>query len=71
MTKLQIIRMLWSAVYDLLLYIQKGRNYKPLDEIQDNLDLIEIACRKYADTDDEEELRDVFKDLPDRVFFSY
>lgn len=55
MTKLQIIRMLWSAVYDLLLYIQKGRSYKPLDEIQDNLDLIEVACRKYADTDDEEE----------------
>lgn len=55
MTKLQIIRKLWSAVYDLLLYIQKDASRKSLAEIQDELDLIEIACRKYTDTDDEEE----------------
>lgn len=56
MSEMRIIRMLWSAVYDLLLYIQKGENYKHLDEIQDNLDLIEMACRKYAYTDDEEKI---------------
>lgn len=55
MTRMQIIRKLWSAVYDLLLYIQKDDDRKPLDEIQDNLVLIEEACRKYTDTDDEEE----------------
>ena len=56
MSKMRIIRMLWSSVYDLLIYIQKEESRKSLDEIQDNLDLIEMACRKYTDTDDEEEL---------------
>jgi len=55
MSKLQIIRKLWSAIYDLLLYIQKDQNRKPLDEIEDNLDLLERACRKYENIDDEEE----------------
>lgn len=56
MTKLQIIRKLWSTIYDLLLYIQKDPNRKPLDEIEDNLDLLERACQKYEDIDDTEEI---------------
>lgn len=52
MTQLQIIRKLWSVIYDLLLYIQKDPKRKPLDEIEDDLDLLERACRKYEDIDD-------------------
>lgn len=55
MTQLQIIRKLWSVIYDLLLYIQKDPKRKPLDEIEDDLDLLERACRKYEDIDDQEE----------------
>ncbi|WP_373102586.1 hypothetical protein [Blautia obeum] len=57
MTKLQIIRGLWSAVYDLLLYIQGDSRRKPLDEIEDNLDVLERACRKYENADDNELFR--------------
>lgn len=57
MTQLQIIRSLWSAVYDLLLYIQGDPHRKPLDEIEDSLDLLERACRKYENTDDNELFR--------------
>lgn len=57
MTKLQIIRGLWSAIYDLLLYIQGDSGRKPLDEIEDNLDVIEKACRKYENADDYELFR--------------
>ena len=57
MTQLQIIRSLWSAVYDLLLYIQGDPRRKPLDEIEDSLDLLERACRKYENTDDNELFR--------------
>ena len=57
MTQLQIIRKLWSVIYDLLLYIQKDPRRKPLDEIEDNLDLLERACRKYENTDDNELFR--------------
>lgn len=54
MSKLQIIRGLWSVIYDLLLYIQGDSKRKSLDEIEDNLDLLERACRKYENTDDNE-----------------
>lgn len=54
MTKLQIIRGLWSVIYDLLLYIQGDSKRKSLDEIEDNLDLLERACRKYENADDNE-----------------
>lgn len=57
MTQLQIIRKLWSVIYDLLLYIQKDPRRKPLDEIEDNLDLLERTCRKYENTDDNELFR--------------
>ena len=57
MTQLQIIRGLWSAIYDLLLYIQGAPQKKPLDEIEDNLDILERACRKYENTDDNELFR--------------
>lgn len=54
MTKLQIIRGLWSAIYDLLLYIQGDPQKKPLDEIEDNLDILERACRKYENSENNE-----------------
>lgn len=52
--KLRIIAKLWSAVYDLLLYIN-GNSSKSLDEIHEELDVIEMMCRPYADTDDVDE----------------
>lgn len=62
MTKLQIISRQWSSIYDLLLYIQNKEKAKPLEDIQQDflediqqdLDIIEYSCRKYAGVDDEE-----------------
>lgn len=54
MTKIQIIRRLWSSVYDLLLYV-KGTPVKSLDEIQKDLDRIEYNCRPFANDDDPDE----------------
>lgn len=51
--KLKIIAKLWSAVYDLLLYID-GKTNKSLSQIHNDLDIIEVMCRPYADTDDVE-----------------
>lgn len=51
MTKLQIISRQWSSIYDLLLYIQNKEKAKPLEDIQQDLDIIEYSCRKYADVD--------------------
>ncbi len=53
MTKLQIISKLWSAIYDLI-FLAKGTPTKSLDEIEADLDIIEHACRRYADCDDDE-----------------
>lgn len=53
MTKLQIISKLWSAIYDLI-FLAKGTLTKSLDEIEADLDIIEHACRRYADCDDDE-----------------
>ncbi len=52
--KLRIIAKLWSAIYDLLLYID-GNSSKSLDEIHEELDVIEMMCRPYADADDIDE----------------
>ena len=52
MTKLQIISRLWSAVYDLIFPI-KGTPTKTLEQIESDLDVIEYACRRYVDCDDE------------------
>lgn len=52
MTKLQIISKLWSAIYDLIFLIKETPT-KSLDEIEADLDVIEYACRRYADCDDE------------------
>lgn len=49
--KLKIIAKLWSAVYDLLFYID-GKSKKSLEQIHDDLDIIEVMCRPYADADD-------------------
>lgn len=54
MTKLQIIRKLWSSVYDLL-FLAKGQGKKTLEQIETDLDVIEYACRKYADDSGEEQ----------------
>lgn len=51
--ELKIIAKLWSAVYDLLLYID-GKTNKSLSQIHNDLDIIEAMCRPYADTDDVE-----------------
>ena len=51
--KLKIIAKLWSAVYDLLFYID-GKSRKSLEQIHDDLDIIEVMCRPYADTGDAE-----------------
>lgn len=53
MTKLQNISKLWSAIYDLV-FLVKGTPTKSLEEIEADLDIVEYACRKYADCDDDE-----------------
>lgn len=53
MTKLQIISKLWSAIYDLI-FLVKGTPTKILEEIEADLDIVEHACRKYVDCDDDE-----------------
>lgn len=55
MTKLEIISKLWSSVYDLLLIV-KGTPTKTIEQIEMDLDILEHACRKYADADDIDEL---------------
>lgn len=42
-----------SAIYDLIFLI-KGTPTKSLEEIEADLDVIEYACRRYADCDDDE-----------------
>lgn len=53
MTKLQIISKLWSAIYDLI-FLVKGTPTKSLEEIEADLDIVEYACQKYVDCDDDE-----------------
>lgn len=53
MTKLQIIAKLWSTVYDLV-FLVKETPTKTLEQIESDLDVIEYACRKYVDCDDDE-----------------
>lgn len=53
MTKLQIISKLWSVIYDLV-FLVKGTPTKSLEEIEADLDIVEYACRKYVDCDDDE-----------------
>ena len=53
MTKLQIISKQWSLIYDLLLF-NKGESERTLEEIEQDMDMLEFQCRKYAGADDEE-----------------
>lgn len=53
MTMLQIISKLWSIIYDLILYT-KGESNKTLDQIEQDIDIVEFKCRKYAAIYDEE-----------------
>ena len=48
---LDIVRKLWSSVYDLLAY-EKGDRSKTIEQIEEDLDAIEYLCRPYADADD-------------------
>ena len=42
-----------SAIYDLV-FLVKGTPTKSLEEIEADLDIVEYACRKYVDCDDDE-----------------
>jgi len=49
---IKIIRLLWSVVDDMKLYIV-GKLIKTIDEIETELDIIEYLCRPFAeDTED-------------------
>lgn len=48
MTQLQIISKLWSIIYDLI-FLLKGSQRKSLEEIEQEMDIIEYHCRRYAD----------------------
>lgn len=52
-TKIQIIGRLWSHITDLRL-LQNGVCSKTLEEIEKEIDVTEMLCRPYADSDDEE-----------------
>ena len=54
MTKLKIISRLWSHITDLRLLLD-GNGSKTLNQIEDEMDITEYHCRKYADVDDVEE----------------
>lgn len=51
MTRLQIISKLWSSIYDLLFLI-KGTPGKSLEEIELDLNIIELACRRFDGIED-------------------
>ena len=53
MTKLQIISKQWALIYDLLL-VNKGESERTLEDIEQDMDMLEFHCRKYAGADDEE-----------------
>jgi hypothetical protein len=44
MSNKEIIRKLWSVIFDLLLYIN-GQG-KPIEEIQEDIQLLENSCEK-------------------------
>lgn len=50
MTKIRIIAKLWSAIYDLKMLID-GTGHKTMQQIDTELEIIEYACREYADDD--------------------
>ena len=54
MTKLKIISRLWSHITDLRMLIE-GKGSKTLSQIEEEIDVTEYHCRKYADVDDVEE----------------
>lgn len=51
MTQLQIIRKLWSVVYDLIFYA-RGDRRKTMEEIETRLFDLEKACSQYADEEE-------------------
>lgn len=54
MTKLKIISRLWSHITDLRLYIG-GNRKKSMEQIERELNITEMYCRPYVDTDDVDE----------------
>lgn len=55
MTKLKIISRLWSVIYDLKMLVN-GTGKKSMDDIDKELDIIEMHCRRYTDVDDAEDI---------------
>lgn len=51
MSKLRIIARLRSHITDLQLYLS-GNRKKSLEQIEKELDVTEMFCRPYVDTDD-------------------
>lgn len=51
MTKLKIISRLWGHIVDLRLIINSS-NTKSIAQIEAELDITELYCRKYVDIDD-------------------
>lgn len=56
MTKLKIISRLWSVIYDLKMLVN-GTGKKSMDDIDKELDIIEMHCRRYTDVDDAEDIQ--------------
>lgn len=54
MTKIKIISRLWSHITDMRMLIE-GKGNKTLNQIENEIDITEYHCRKYADVDDVEE----------------
>lgn len=54
MTKIKIISRLWSHITDMRMLIE-GKGNKTLSHIENEIDITEYHCRKYADVDDVEE----------------
>ena len=52
---INIIRMLWSVVYDFIFYVKNGLGETIPEEIEDKLDVIEMRCRPFAQDYDEEQ----------------
>lgn len=48
MTQLQIIRKLWSIIYDLI-FLCKGSKNKTLKEIEKDMEIAEYYCHIYAE----------------------
>lgn len=51
MTKLEIMSRLWEHINDLVL-LARGKGNKSIEQIEGEIDITEMYCRRYVDTDD-------------------